>query len=103
MTMLGGSWFRWDPYSAAAMSSGGLSPPQPKIAELAAIWPPFDPTSGVIQNPVPAPEGEIETLERQGFVVVTAIENHLPYTHVISTGNHDYLAKLVFETTGEGV
>lgn len=89
----------WNPRQGAAEAAGSGDQVQTKIVVLAALWPPFDAASGVIQNPAPVGAYVIEEVERGGYVIVAPISGHEPYTHVISTGNHDYLAALAIQPT----
>ncbi|MGH2560620.1 MAG: hypothetical protein ACRDJH_16270 [Thermomicrobiales bacterium] len=87
------------PFDAAPAETAGSDVPDRTIVSLATLWPPFDAMSGIIQNPTPVGVDVIEEVERSGYVVVAPVEGQAPYTHVISTGNHDYLAALNLQTT----
>jgi hypothetical protein len=65
-----------------------------RLLRLAEIWPPFDPAGSVIVSTNPLGEEEMHWVESQGFTVVKETPDHHPYSHVISTGTHDYLALL---------
>lgn len=64
------------------------------VVRLAEIWPPYDPAGSVIVSAAPVDPAEMERIERHGFTVVKETPEQHPYTHVISTGTHDYLARL---------
>jgi hypothetical protein len=68
--------------------------PHVHIARLAEIWPPYDPAGSVIVGAVPIDSIEARRVEQEGFTVLKETLDHHPYTHVISTGTHDYLARL---------
>ncbi|MGH2535083.1 MAG: hypothetical protein ACRDJW_22705 [Thermomicrobiales bacterium] len=87
------------PLDSAPGGGAGRRAPDHKIVRLAALWPPFDARSGIVQNPTPVGADVIEEVERTGYVVVAPVHDQAPYTHVISTGNHDYLAALDTQTT----
>jgi hypothetical protein len=86
------------PWEAESERQPAGLPAKPSIVGLAEIWPPFDAASGVIQNPTPVGDEVIAQVERTGYVVVAPVEDYEPYTHVISTGNHDYLAAISLES-----
>jgi hypothetical protein len=75
---------------------GGVSDILPKIVLLASIFPPYSVASGVIELIDPQPADVIEKVSRQGYTIVTRVDDQAPYTHVISTGTNDYLAALEF-------
>ena len=64
------------------------------ISRLAEIWPPYDPSGSVISSVVPVDSVEMQRIEAHGFTVLKDAPEQHPYTHVISTGTHDYLARL---------
>ncbi|MFL5762279.1 MAG: hypothetical protein ACJ789_21475 [Thermomicrobiales bacterium] len=65
-----------------------------RLLRLAEIWPPYDPAGSVIVGTKPLGPEEIHQVEEQGFTVVAETPDQSPYSHVISTGTHDYLALL---------
>jgi hypothetical protein len=75
---------------------GGDPDIQPKIVLLATIFPPYSAATGVIELIDPQPAEMIEQVTRNGYNIVTRVDDQAPYTHVISTGTNDYLAALEF-------
>jgi hypothetical protein len=65
-----------------------------RLVRLAEVWPPFDPAGSVIVSTNPLGPEEMHRVEEHGFTVVKEVPEQSPYSHVISTGTHDYLALL---------
>jgi hypothetical protein len=65
-----------------------------RLVQLAEIWPPYDPAGSVITSTTPVPQDTVHQIEEQGFTVLKEAPEHAPYTHIVTTGTHDYLALL---------
>lgn len=65
-----------------------------KLTDLTLIAP-YDPDGGVIAGILPLDGAARRSAVAGGYHVVAAVDQHPPYTHVVSAGGQTYLATLV--------
>lgn len=54
----------------------------------------YDPASGVITEFTPVADAEIPDIVANGYDIIDRVTGHDPYSYVITTGVHDYLAEI---------
>lgn len=54
----------------------------------------YDPASGVVAEFEPVADADIPEIIANGYDIIDRVTGHDPFTHVITTGVHDYLAAI---------